>query len=34
MKELDSGPTHAHVVQLDQNPLEAKDGETGFDVRR
>jgi len=34
MKELDSGPTHAHVVQLDQSPLEAKDSETGFDVRR
>ncbi|KAJ1331374.1 acylphosphatase [Microdochium nivale] len=34
IKELDNGPTHAHVVQLDQNPLDVKEGESEFRVRR
>lgn len=34
MKDIDKGPTHAHVVKLEKSEIEVVDGETGFEVRR
>ncbi|KAI2629602.1 Acylphosphatase [Hypoxylon sp. NC1633] len=34
LKELDKGPTHAHVVRLDKEHREVQDGEAHFEVRR
>jgi acylphosphatase len=33
LKDLDRGPTHAHVVKLEKNEIELEDGETGFEIR-
>ncbi|KAI1397639.1 Acylphosphatase [Hypoxylon fuscum] len=34
LKELDKGPTHAHVVRLDQEPRDVQADEAQFEVRR
>jgi hypothetical protein len=34
LKDLDRGPTHAHVVKLEKQEIEVVDGEEGFEVRR
>lgn len=31
-KDLNKGPRHAHVVRLDTEDIEIKDGETSFDA--
>jgi acylphosphatase len=33
LKDLDRGPTHAHVVKLETQEIEVVDGESGFEVR-
>ncbi|OTA95856.1 hypothetical protein M434DRAFT_19948 [Hypoxylon sp. CO27-5] len=34
LKELDRGPTHAHVVRLDKEPRDVLEGEDRFEIRR
>ncbi|KAI0898470.1 Acylphosphatase [Annulohypoxylon nitens] len=34
LKELDRGPTHAHVVRLDKESRDVQEGESRFEVRR
>ncbi|KAI1209099.1 Acylphosphatase [Annulohypoxylon truncatum] len=34
LKELDRGPTHAHVVRLDKEARDVQEGEARFEVRR
>lgn len=33
MKDVDRGPTHSHVVKLDQKDIDLIDGETAFEIR-
>jgi acylphosphatase len=33
LKDLDRGPTHAHVVKLEKSDIEVVEGESGFEVR-
>jgi acylphosphatase len=33
LKDLDKGPTHAHVVKLEKKEIELVDGESSFEVR-
>jgi len=33
LKDIDKGPTHAHVVKLEKTDLDVKQGETGFEIR-
>ncbi|KAI1844303.1 hypothetical protein JX265_007858 [Neoarthrinium moseri] len=33
LKDIDRGPTHARVVQLDKEDREVKEGEAKFEVR-
>ncbi|KAL7629207.1 hypothetical protein AAE478_000727 [Parahypoxylon ruwenzoriense] len=34
LKELDRGPTHAHVVRLDRESRDVQHGEAHFEVRK
>ncbi|KAH8675509.1 Acylphosphatase-like domain-containing protein [Xylariales sp. PMI_506] len=34
LKDIDRGPTHAHVCKLDKEGRDVLDGETHFEVRR
>ncbi|KAI2614421.1 Acylphosphatase [Hypoxylon fragiforme] len=34
LKDLDKGPTHAHVVRLDKESRDVQEGEASFEVRR
>ncbi|RDL39930.1 Acylphosphatase [Venustampulla echinocandica] len=33
LKDLDAGPSLAHVTKLEKSEIEVQDGETGFEVR-
>ena len=33
LKDLDRGPTHAHVVKLEKQEIDVVEGEEGFEVR-
>jgi acylphosphatase len=33
LKDLDRGPTHAHVVKVEKHEIELQEGEAGFEVR-
>ncbi|KAH8678945.1 Acylphosphatase-like domain-containing protein [Tricladium varicosporioides] len=33
LKDIDKGPTHAHVVKLEKSEIEVVEGEIGFEVR-
>lgn len=33
LKDLNHGPSAAHVVKLEKSELEAKDGESSFEVK-
>ena len=33
LKDLNKGPSLAHVVKLEKNEVDVKDGESSFDVR-
>ena len=33
LKDIDNGPTHAHVVRVDKSDMDVVDGENGFEVR-
>ena len=33
LKDLDKGPSAAHVVKVEKNELEVKDGENAFEIR-
>ncbi|EPE28330.1 Acylphosphatase/BLUF [Glarea lozoyensis ATCC 20868] len=34
LKDIDKGPTHAHVVRVDKSDLDPVDGESKFEVRQ
>jgi len=34
LKDIDRGPTHAHVVKLEKSEIEVQEGESSFEVRR
>ncbi|KAH6676667.1 acylphosphatase [Halenospora varia] len=33
LKDIDKGPTHAHVVKLEKSEINVVEGESGFEVR-
>jgi hypothetical protein len=33
LKDLDRGPTHAHVVKLEKQEIDVVEGEEGFEIR-
>jgi acylphosphatase len=33
LKDIDRGPSHAHVVKLEKSEIEIQEGESSFDVR-
>ncbi len=33
LKDLSDGPSHAHVVKVDKEPMEVKDSENGFEIK-
>jgi len=34
LKDLDRGPTHAHVVKLEKQEIDVVEGEEGFEIKR